>query len=99
MFPAKSDGHPSAEEAGRLGISSCNEDIVASARDDALLAQIQSAADVAAAFRDTRRRRTPQHGKIVRGNQVVDRDMPAAQNELEKIRMLVVGRLSWKGPE
>jgi len=79
-------------------VSSDNDqDIAASARDFVLLAQGKSAAEVAAAFRTTRRKNTPSDTDWTCKEDVVpEADFTAALEELKKTRLLVVGG-GWGG--
>ncbi len=77
--------------------SSDDEDIVASARNFALLAQGKTAAEVAAAFRATRRKRTPAETDwTCKEDPVAAPNFDEALKELAKTRILVVGG-GWGG--
>jgi len=77
--------------------SSNDQDIVASARQFALLAQGKSAAEVAAAFRATRRERTPrQVDWTCQPDAVAPRQFDQALRQLRQTKILVVGG-GWGG--
>jgi len=77
--------------------SSKDEDLVASARSFALLSQGKTAAEVAAAFRATRRKNTPQDGDFICKDDPIDTaDFDAALKGLQRTKLLVVGG-GWGG--
>ena len=77
--------------------SSDDRDIVASAGNFALLAKGKSAADVAAAFRATRRKNTPASDDwACKEDRVPAGDLDAALKELRRMKILVVGG-GWGG--
>ena len=77
--------------------SSSDQDIVAAARNFGLVAQGKSPADIAAAFRASRRERTPSETDWTCENDAVDsRDFAEALEELKQKKILVVGG-GWGG--
>ncbi len=77
--------------------SSSDEDIAASARNFAMLAQGKTAAEVAAAFRATRRKRTPGDADwTCKEDSVAAPNFDKALAELKKTKILVVGG-GWGG--
>jgi len=77
--------------------SSDDQDIVASARNFAMLARGKTAAEVAAAFRATRRKRTPGDADwTCKDDPVAVADFDKALAELKKTKILVVGG-GWGG--
>ncbi len=80
-------------------VSSLNDDdLAASARHFRMLAEGRTAAEIAAAFRATRRARTPGDGEPATPNdRLVPSNVEAALAELKKTRILVVGGPGWGG--
>lgn len=76
--------------------SSNDQDIVASARNFALVAQGKCAAEVASAFRSTRRKRMPAGTLTVKEDPVSAPDFNAALRQLRQTKILVVGG-GWGG--
>jgi hypothetical protein len=76
--------------------SSKDEDIAASVRQFALLKQGKTAAEVAAAFRATRRERTPDVATAHKDDPLPAPDVDAALKRLKETKLLVVGG-GWGG--
>jgi hypothetical protein len=76
--------------------SSKDEDIAASVRQFALLKRGRTAADVAAAFRATRRERTPDAATAHKDDPLPAPDVDAALKRLKETKLLVVGG-GWGG--
>ncbi|MBN1910878.1 MAG: twin-arginine translocation signal domain-containing protein [Pirellulales bacterium] len=76
--------------------SSNDQDIVASAKQFAQLAQGKSPADVAKAFRATRRGRTPEDAMEIHEDVIAQPDFDEALKKLRQTKLLVVGG-GWGG--